>query len=90
MGRGGFDSEPSYPGGVHEIDSAVCLKVVGRFGAHRHVGQRRLKLAGQHQAQARPEKLVQLRAAQATVGPASLHGTVIGIRRRAEEFRRCG
>lgn len=56
--------------------------------AHRHVLQRRLKLAGQHWTPEKAEKLVQLRAAQATVGPGALHSVVVDIGNHAKEFKR--
>jgi hypothetical protein len=44
--------------------------------AHRHVLQKRLKLAGQHWSPARADRLAQLRAALATCGPAALYPAI--------------
>jgi hypothetical protein len=44
--------------------------------AHRHVLQKRMKLAGQHWSPARADRLAQLRAALATCGPAALYPAI--------------
>ena len=44
--------------------------------AHRHVLQKRMKLAGQHWDPQRADRLAQLRAAQATAGPARLYSAI--------------
>ncbi len=44
--------------------------------AHRHVLQKRMKLAGQHWAPERADRLASLRAALATTGPKKLHAAV--------------
>lgn len=44
--------------------------------AHRHVLQARMKLAGQHWDPVRADRLAQLRAAQATCGPAKIYDAI--------------
>ena len=44
--------------------------------AHRHVLQSRMKLAGQHWAPIRADRLAQLRAALATCGPINLYDAI--------------
>lgn len=44
--------------------------------AHRHVLQKRMKLAGQHWSPDRADRLAQLRAALATCGPAALYPAI--------------
>jgi hypothetical protein len=44
--------------------------------AHRHVLQKRMKLAGQHWSPERADRLAQLRAALATCGPAALYPAI--------------
>ena len=44
--------------------------------AHRHVLQKRMKLAGQHWAPDRADRLAQLRAALATCGPHRLYAAI--------------
>lgn len=45
--------------------------------AHRHVLQKRMKLAGQHWSPERADRLAQLRAALATCGPAALYPAIL-------------
>ena len=57
--------------------------------AHRHVLQKRLKLAGQHWIPKRAVRLAKLRAAQATCGPKAVYGAICQAKNISTELKRC-
>ena len=54
--------------------------------AHRHVVQKRMKLAGQHWDPLRADRFVGLRAALATCGPRRLHAAIRSDLRRTGSY----
>ena len=57
--------------------------------AHRHILQKRLKLAGQHWNPERAVRLAKLRAAQATCGPKAVYGAICRAKNISTELKRC-
>jgi hypothetical protein len=57
--------------------------------AHRHVLQKRLKLAGQHWNPERAVRLAKLRAAQATCGPKAVYQAIGQAKNISVELKRC-